>query len=100
MSRGGETLAPSLAICGGLIPGAQFCAMLDGRWTDHSWTLASLPGGSPADTATIENVTYCSPLAPGVDLVHGQGKQGGEVPPLAALPSSEHESQMNTRLEK
>jgi hypothetical protein len=82
MTRGGETLAPCLAVCSGLIPGGQFCALLDGRWTEHAW---------------IENVTYCSPQTPGVDFVHGQGKQGGEVPPLTAPPSSENEPQMNSR---
>jgi type VI secretion system protein ImpM len=91
MTRGGETLPPSLAVCGGLIPSGNFCAMLDGSWAAHSWTVN--PNG-------FGNVTYCPPLAPGVDLVHGQGKQGGEVPPLTAPPSSEHEPQMNTRLEK
>jgi type VI secretion system protein ImpM len=101
MTRGGETLAPCIAVCGGLIPGGNFCAMLDGRWTEHSWTLApALPSGAPGDTAGIESVTYCPPIPPGVDLIHGQGKQGGEVPPLAAPPSSENESQMTTRLEK
>jgi len=100
MTRGGETLPPCLAACGGLIPGSQFCALLDGRWSEHSWTVAPLPNSAPAANATNESVTYCPPLSPVVDLVHGQGTLGGEVPPLAAPPSSEHESQMNTRLEK
>jgi type VI secretion system protein ImpM len=94
MTRGGETLPPCLAVCGGPIPGDHFCALLDGRWTDHSWTSAPAPA-APADNAAIADVTYCSPIPPGVDLVHGQGKQGGEVPPLAAPPSSEHEPQMS-----
>jgi type VI secretion system protein ImpM len=97
MTRGGETLPPCLAVCGGLISGGHFCAMLDGRWTEHSWTL---PERKPGDAAGIADVTYCSPIPPGVDLVHGQGKQGGDVPPLAAPPSSENEPQMNARLEK
>jgi type VI secretion system protein ImpM len=75
MTRGGETLAPCLAVCGGLMSGAHFCALLDGRWGEHAWTI------------------YCDRDTPGVDLVHGQGKSGEAVPPLAASPSSENETQ-------
>jgi type VI secretion system protein ImpM len=99
MTRGGETFAPSLAACGGLIPGGHFCALLDGRWAEHSWTL--IPEAAPAATADIANVTYCPPILPGVDLIHGQG--GGEVGkagPLTASPSSEHGRDMSSRLEK
>jgi type VI secretion system protein ImpM len=42
LTRGGETLAPCLAACsGGLMPGDRFCAILDGRWSDHSWTFGT-----------------------------------------------------------
>jgi hypothetical protein len=97
MTRGGETLPPCIAACGGPIPGGNFCALLDGRWAEHSWTV---PRNMRGDTGGLAGVTYCSPIPPGVDLVHGQGKQGGEVPPLAAPPSSEHEPQMSARVEK
>jgi type VI secretion system protein ImpM len=111
MTRGGETFTPCLAVCGDLIPGGQFCALLDGRWSDHAWTLVPKPASpSPAGTqgavpgstnvAARDPAIYCDPKTPGVDLVHGQGKRGEEVPPLAASPSSENEKQMNTRLEK
>jgi len=87
MTRGGETLAPCLAVCGGLMSGVQFCALLDGRWSEHAWTASD-----PA--------IYCDPQTHGVDLFHGQGKSGEAVAPLAASPSSENEPQMNTRLEE
>jgi type VI secretion system protein ImpM len=74
MTRGGETLAPCLAACDGLMSGTQFCGLLDGRWTEHGWRI------------------YCERETPGVDLFHGQGKSGEAVPPLAASPSSENES--------
>jgi type VI secretion system protein ImpM len=93
MTRGGEAFTACLAMCGDLIPGGLFCAMLDGRWSDHSWTLGPKP-------AACDPAIYCGPKTPGVDLVHGQGKWGEEVPPLAASPSSEKENQMNTRLDK
>lgn len=111
MTRGGETLAPCLAVCGGLITGGHFCAMLDGRWSDHSWSVGAKPaapppgstqGALPGSTSApaSDPALYCDPITPGVDLIHGQGKLGGEVPPLAAPPGGENESQMNTRLEK
>jgi type VI secretion system protein ImpM len=89
MTRGGETLAPCIAVCGGLIPGCNFCAMLDGRWTEHAWTVASGPAALPPSAS----VKYCDPITPGVDLVHGQGKLGGEVAPLAASLGSTNEPQ-------
>jgi len=89
MTRGGGTLAPCLAVCGGLMSGAHFCALLDGRWRDHSWTL-SAKSAEPA--AAPGPAIYCDPETPGVDLFHGQGKSGEAVPPLAASPSSENES--------
>ena len=104
LTRGGETFAPCLAACGALIPGGHFCALLDGRWAEHSWMLALpalLPKSEAAATPGIENVTYCDPLTPGVDLFHGQG--GGEVGkagPLTASPSSERGHDMSSRLEK
>jgi type VI secretion system protein ImpM len=91
LTRGGETSAPCLAVCGGLISGGHFCAMLNGRWSDHSWT-AGAPNSDPA--------LYCDPKTPGVDLIHGQGKLGEAVPPLAASPSSENATHMSTRLEE
>jgi type VI secretion system protein ImpM len=95
MTRGGEAFAPSIALCGGLIPGGHFCAMLDGRWTEHAWNL--IPEAAPAATADIANVMYCPPLSPGVDLVHGQGRgeagetKRGEAGPLTATQSSEQQ---------
>jgi type VI secretion system protein ImpM len=111
MTRGGETFPPCLAVCGDLIPGSHFCALLDGRWSDHKWifgsmpaspTPASAPGAVPGSTnaAALDPAKHCDPKTPGVDLVHGQGKWGEEVPPLAASPSSEKENQMHTRLDK
>src|SRR5262249_13339405 len=89
LSRGGEALAPCLAACAGPIPGERFCALLDGRWAEHGWALATatpliLKSQSPA----TESVTYCSPQNPGVDLIHGQGRGQGEAGPLTAPPGS------------
>lgn len=97
MTRGGETFPPCLAVCGGLIPGGHFCALLDGRWNDHAWAAGA---GAQADTPAPTSVLSCDPIPPGVDLIHGQGKYGEAVPPLAAHPSSENETAMNTRAEK
>jgi type VI secretion system ImpM family protein len=33
--------SPCLAACAGPISGERFCALLDGRWPEHSWTVAS-----------------------------------------------------------
>lgn len=95
LTRGGEAFPPCLAMCEGLIPGLQFCALLDGRWAEHSWSV--MPQGQASD------VMYCPPITRGVDLIHGQGrgeegKQGG-AGPLTATPSSE-QHEMNTGLEK
>ncbi|HYN12337.1 MAG TPA: type VI secretion system-associated protein TagF [Burkholderiales bacterium] len=46
LTRGGDTLAPCLAVCGGRMAGEQFCALLDGRWSDHSWTFGAKPSSS------------------------------------------------------
>jgi len=99
MTRGGETLAPCLAVCGDLIPGGHFCAMLDGRWSDHSWTLGIKRTSPPVD-GTPASVLSCDSETPRVDLIHGQGKHGGAVPPLAASPRSENEAAMGSRSEK
>jgi type VI secretion system protein ImpM len=82
MSNGGDTAAPAIAACAGAIPGERFCALLDGRWREHGWTL-------------LDPKSYCDPKNPGVDLIHGQGMQGGEVPPLAASPSSNNGAQVS-----
>jgi len=89
LTRGGETLAPCLAACAGPISGERFCALLDGRWQEHSWTVASatslIPNSQSADT---ESVMYCGPQNRGVDLIHGQGRGQGEAAPLTAPPGS------------
>lgn len=82
MTRGGETLRPCVAVCGGLMSSAQFCALLDGRWSEHGWRI------------------YCEREMPGVDLFHGQGKSGEAVPPLTASPSSEHDTVMGATPDK
>lgn len=46
LTRGGDTLPPSMAVCSGPMAGEQFCALLDGRWSDHSWTLGAKPASS------------------------------------------------------
>lgn len=102
VTRGGETLPPSLAVCGGLIPGSHFCAMLDGFWAEHSWTVAGKFEPKPAadPVPATDPAIYCDPQMPGVDLFHGQGQPGGEVKPLTASPSSENAAPMNTRVEE
>jgi type VI secretion system protein ImpM len=85
MTRGGEAFPPTLALCTGLMSGERFCALLDGRWSEHAWS-------APAQAL------YCDPKNRGVDLIHGQGLQGGEVEPLAASPSSNNGTKMNAGL--
>lgn len=97
MTRGGETFPPSLAASGGPIPGGHFCALLDGRWSDHAWAVGAK---AQADIPASTSVPSCEPIPRGVDLIHGQGKLGEEVSPLAAPASSENEIAMNTGVEK
>jgi type VI secretion system protein ImpM len=40
MTYGGETIGACVAASDRVISGTQFCALLDGRWSDHEWTLA------------------------------------------------------------
>jgi type VI secretion system protein ImpM len=91
LTKGGEAHPPSLAVCGGPIPGDRFCAMLDGCWQDHSWTLAA-----------PTNVHYCAPQNPRgrLDSRSGQGAGDGDARPLIAPPSSADGADMNTGLEK
>ena len=91
VTKGGEAHAPSLAVCGGPIPGERFCALLDGAWQAHAWTLAS-----------STDVTYCAAQNPGVRLGSrsGQGAGEGESGPLIAPPGSADGADMNTGLEK
>jgi type VI secretion system protein ImpM len=92
-TRGGETLPPCLAACAGPIPGERFCALLDGRWAEHSWELASATSlilNSQSDDT--KSVIYCSPQNPGVDLIHGQGRGQGEAGPLIAPSGSANEA--------
>jgi type VI secretion system protein ImpM len=79
MTRGGETLGPCLAVCGGLISGGQFCALLDGRWSEHSWTVA------------------CDPISRGVDLIRVQGKPAEDPQQDAHPRSSQNEAAMATK---
>ena len=71
--------------------GERFCAMLDGRWHEHSWTLPS-----------ATNVNYCAAQNPRyrLDSRSGQGAGDGEIGPLIAPPSSADGADMNTGLEK
>jgi type VI secretion system protein ImpM len=95
VTQGGEAFGSCVALTDGLIPGGHFCALLDGRWAEHAWTV-------------ISNVTYCPPDTPGVDFRHGQGRgdvagetgdvKRGEAAPLTATPSSEQA--VNTGLGK
>jgi type VI secretion system protein ImpM len=101
LTRGGETLPPCLAACAGPISGERFCALLDGRWPEHSWTLASATSLIPnSQSAATESVMYCSPENPGVDLIHGQGRGQEDAGPLIAPPGSTDGADMNTGLEK
>jgi type VI secretion system protein ImpM len=90
LTQGGETHAPCLAVCGGPIPGERFCAMLDGRWQDHAWSLA-----------LATNEYYCAAQNQQGRLYSrsGQGAGDGEIRPLTA-PSSADGADMNTGLEK
>ena len=89
LTLGGETLPPCVAACAGPISGERFCALLDGRWQEHSWTLASATSLIlNSQSAATESVTYCSPQNPGVDLIHGQGRGQDEAGPLIAPPGS------------
>jgi type VI secretion system protein ImpM len=90
-TNGGETQVASVALCGGPISGERFCALLDGAWQAHAWTLAS-----------TTDVTYCAPQNPGVrlDSRSGQGAGDGEAGPLIAPPGSTDGADMNTGLEK
>jgi type VI secretion system protein ImpM len=89
LSRGGETLAPCVAACTGPIPGERFCALLDGRWSEHTWTVASASSLIlKSQSGATESVMYCSPQNPGVDLIHGQGRGQEEAGPLTAPPGS------------
>ena len=81
MTRGGDTVPGSVAVCSDLISGIHYCAMLDGRWSDHAWTVA--PGA-----------LYCDPLAPGVDFPSAQGKSA-EDPQLSAPPNQEERTAMD-----
>jgi type VI secretion system protein ImpM len=94
-TRGGETLPACLAACAGPIPGDRFCALLDGRWSEHAWTLASALILKSQSSAT-ESVMYCTPQNPGVDLIHGrgrgQGKEQEAAGPLTAPPGSANEA--------
>lgn len=96
-TRGGDAFGPHVASSGGPIPGRQFCALLDARWTEHAWQLAPSP--------SKRNVTYCDPPTPGVDLIHGQGggEDGGIAGPLTATQSASSgnaQPGMSTGLEK
>jgi type VI secretion system protein ImpM len=94
LTRGGETHAPCLALCGGPISGERFCAMLDGCWRDHAWTLA---------LATNEHYCAAQNSRGRLDLRSGQGAGDGESResrPLIAPPSSADGADMNTGREK
>ncbi|HXJ52523.1 MAG TPA: type VI secretion system-associated protein TagF [Burkholderiales bacterium] len=86
LTRGGETLPPCVAACAGPIPGERFCALLDGRWAEHGWSVAS--ASSLILKSQSESVMYCSPQNRGVDLIHGQGRGQEETGPLTAPPGS------------
>jgi len=89
LSRGGETLAPSVAACAGPMSGERLCALLDGRWSDHGWAVATAtPLILKSQSPDTEGVMYCTPQNPGVDLIHGQGRGQGEAGPLTAPPGS------------
>ncbi|HEY1287639.1 MAG TPA: type VI secretion system-associated protein TagF [Burkholderiales bacterium] len=90
LTCGGETLPPCLAACAGPIPGECFSALLDGRWSEHGWSVAS--ASSLILKSQSESVMYCSPQNPGVDLIHGQGRGQEEAGPLTALPGSANET--------
>jgi len=83
MTRGGDTVPSSVALCSDLISGVQYCAMLDGRWSDHAWTVA--PGA-----------LYCDPLVRGVDFPGAQGKSA-EDPQLGAPPNQEERTAMDSK---
>jgi type VI secretion system protein ImpM len=85
MTHGGETVAASVAMCGGFISGTQYCAMLDGRWSEHAWTVAA-------------RESYCDPLLRGVDFIGAPGKSA-EDPQSSAIPSREERTAMDTKSE-
>ena len=95
MTRGGEMQAPCVAVCGAPIPGERFCALLDGCWRDHAWTL-------PAEAPAAADVMYCASQNPGsrLDSRSGQGAGDGDTRPLIAPPGSADGADMNTGLEK
>jgi type VI secretion system protein ImpM len=86
MTKGGETVTASVALCGGLISGVRYCAMLDGQWSDHSWTLAP-------------SALSCDPILPGGGLMGAQGKSAKD-PQSDAHPSREDETATHTKSER
>ena len=81
MTNGGETIGACVAASERVISGTQFCALLDGRWSDHEWTLA------PCDAKTR-----------GVDSSSVQAKSAEDLQPDAIpKPSSEHETAMDAK---
>jgi type VI secretion system protein ImpM len=95
LTKGGEAHAPCLAVCAGPIPGDRFSALLDGRWQDHSWTLA-----------LATDAYYCAAQKTQVRLDSrsgqgaGDGEEAGTRQPLIASPSSTDGADMNSGLEK
>ncbi|HJY77468.1 MAG TPA: type VI secretion system-associated protein TagF [Burkholderiales bacterium] len=88
-TRGGETLPPCIAACAGPIPGDRFCALLDGRWSEHAWTVVSASSLIlKSQSGATESAMYCTPQNPGVDLIHGQGRGQSDAGPLTAPPGS------------
>ena len=81
MTHGGETIGACVAASERVISGTRFCALLDGRWSDHEWTLA------PCDEKTR-----------GVDSSRVQAKSAEDPQPDAKpQPSSEHETAMDAK---
>ena len=81
MTKGGETVDACVAACERVISGTQFCALLDGRWSDHEWTLAP-----------------CDEKMRGVDSSRVQAKSAEDPQPDAKpKPSSEHETAMDAK---
>lgn len=103
LTRGGEAFGAHVLSSGGPLPGDQFCALLDARWAEHAWLVAS-PAVVAAAPSEKESVTYCDPQTPGVDLIHGQGRgeegKKGDAGPLTATPGSKPEHDMNPGLGK
>jgi type VI secretion system protein ImpM len=94
MTNGGESFARCLAVCSALISGGRFCALLDGRWSEHGWSIAEgTKRDAPAAPVALSTTA-------GVDFVHGQGNSGEALAPLTASPpSSENATHMSTGLE-